>query len=146
VQVYCELETVAYLKGLPYIALSYSWGTSTETRPISIGGQLHNTSASLEEAIRRSRDDKAEVLLWCDQLCINQRDDVGKSQQIQRMKDIYSDAWKVVAWLRPGANDSDMCIASLKYMGRDEILDKNGLTKDTVGAITDLLVEYEDEE
>jgi hypothetical protein len=53
---------------------------------------------------RQLRHAEKDVLLLCDRLCI-ELDDIEKGHQVRRMKDTYSDASKVVAWL------SDMCIA-----------------------------------
>jgi hypothetical protein len=135
VQVYCDLETVAFVKDLSYIALSYSWGTSKERRSVMIGDQLCNISSNLEEALREIRHEDVAVLLWCDQLCINQHDDVEKSIQVQRMKDIYRDASKVIAWLGPEADDSALCIARLRSLGQ------NGL-KENLEGIMDVLKDY----
>jgi hypothetical protein len=103
-----------------------------------MGGQLCQLSANLEEAIRRLRHDEEDVFFWCDQLCINQHDDTEKSYQVQRMKDIYSDALKVVAWIGASTNDSDLCITYLKALGQDEVLDSNA-------DYSRVLVDYDDE-
>jgi hypothetical protein len=139
VEVYCTLETVKHHKDHPYIAISYAWGTDTQTRPISIGGQLCELSINLEEAIRELRDDHADILLWCDQLCINQHDDSEKSFQVQRMKDIYSNAVRVVAWLGSSSNDSDLCIMRLNAISQNPLREDHE-------ALAKILEDYDDQE
>jgi hypothetical protein len=38
--------------------------------------------------------------MWIDALCINQRDGVEQAQQVNMMRDIYSQALNVVVWVR----------------------------------------------
>lgn len=40
-----------------------------------------------------------DMLMWADQICINQRDDAEKSDQVNRMNVIYSQARFVLCWL-----------------------------------------------
>lgn len=40
-----------------------------------------------------------EMALWVDAICINQRDEVEKSVQVNMMGDIFKRAEKVVVWL-----------------------------------------------
>ncbi|ERF68993.1 hypothetical protein EPUS_06680 [Endocarpon pusillum Z07020] len=78
-----------------YCAISYCAGKPTDTAVILVDGLPFNAFANLEHAIRRtqrswtSRYPKKELLLWADQICINQRNDVEKTRQVQIMRDIY---------------------------------------------------------
>jgi hypothetical protein len=78
----CELVdkvALSRIDGL-YCALSYCAGKPSETRVILVDGLLFNAFASLERAIRlalecwTSRNPGKELLLWADQICINQSD------------------------------------------------------------------------
>lgn len=51
--------------------------------------------------------------LWVDALCINQVDDVERGCQVARMRDIYGDAYSVIAWLGEEKNDSNEAIQLL---------------------------------
>jgi hypothetical protein len=53
-------------------------------------------------------------VVWIDALCINQKDDLEKAQQVQLMRQIYSLAQNVVIWL--GKNDTHVPLA-LELMG-----------------------------
>jgi hypothetical protein len=48
--------------------------------------------------------------LWVDSLCINQKDDVERGSQVQRMGLIYTKADTVIMWLGEEENSSDMAM------------------------------------
>lgn len=102
-----------------YTALSYAWGDATQTRYIEVDGILVAVTLSLEIALYRLRT-KGELLLWVDAICINQSDNYEKSQQILRMGQIYARASKVVAWLGPAADDSDLAMEFLQALPSEE--------------------------
>ncbi|UQC88439.1 heterokaryon incompatibility protein [Colletotrichum lupini] len=51
--------------------------------------------------------------VWCDFLCVNQRDDVEKSKQHTDMRNIYRNAELVVGWLGDKRDDTDEAMAAL---------------------------------
>ncbi|KAJ1323041.1 HET domain-containing protein [Microdochium nivale] len=100
-------------KPMFYTALSYAWGDSAndavlhcgdgdserdgdiKRRPLQI---TRNLSAILESLRRRDHS----IVLWVDQVCINQSDDKEKAGQIPLMSRIYKQAWNTVGWLSAG--------------------------------------------
>ena len=52
-------------------------------------------------------------LLWVDAVCINQQDDMEKSEQVKMMRDIFSSAQKVLAWSGEASYDSDEAMDTL---------------------------------
>jgi hypothetical protein len=106
-------------QGHAYFCLSYTWGDQSNKRQIRINGKSHSVAQNLWEflhALRRhcvsakkrsglehSRDDWLMALpksyIWIDALCINQEDEAEKSQQVQRMGQIYKRAQLVLMWL-----------------------------------------------
>lgn len=54
---------------------------------------------SLDKAICRLRSEKDSVILWVDQICINQQDQAEKEAQIKLMSLIYSRVLNTVIWL-----------------------------------------------
>jgi hypothetical protein len=72
----------------PYKALSYTWGDPNLRRCVSINGETISIGSNLQEALKELRDPSDEVVLWADQLCINQTDEEEKSSQVKQMKDI----------------------------------------------------------
>ena len=57
-----------------YTALSYVWGDANDNRNISVDGKSIEITASLELVLRYLRDDKRELKVWADGICIDQND------------------------------------------------------------------------
>lgn len=94
----------------PYIALSYCWGP-TEADPAASQGQ-HVLLQDSGLPVRKNLHDALEAgciddgaWAWIDAICINQEDDEEKSHQVNRMREIFSSAYKTVAWL--GSNGEE---------------------------------------
>lgn len=101
----------------PFVALSYMWGTSEAIQyPVFLNGQLLYVRENLWYALQALRDmakqDAAHVTrtgqsaatscwgyFWIDAICIDQLDELERSHQVNMMKDIYTRAAAVVAWL-----------------------------------------------
>ncbi len=116
--VFCELEhAFRGSKCIPYTSLSYAWGHNNDYRPIGLGDSTLNVSVNLEEALRELRHESKDVMLWVDQICINQGDEEEKAHQVQQMKQIYAEAVGVVAWVGPAADNSDLVVTHLKSIG-----------------------------
>ncbi|RBR24527.1 uncharacterized protein FIESC28_02723 [Fusarium coffeatum] len=111
-------------------ALSYHWGDQSDPVSISLSTcqSLEDPSSDVEsgsldigrnlalvlQALRRQ--DKRRVL-WCDSICINQRDLPERAAQVQCMKDIYRYAKSVVVWLGPEASWSTMAMETVRWAG-----------------------------
>ena len=80
-------------------ALSYTWGKPTPAHTVVCNGQAVSVTPNLYDALVALRKPDNSGLLWIDQICINQRDNVEKSQQVQIMHLIYSKASRVLVWL-----------------------------------------------
>jgi len=94
-----------------YVAISYTWGSCIETEPIILDGILHYVPKSAYLALKSLR---AEGLIrphvWIDYLCIDQRDETDKRQQILRMQTIFGLSWTVIVHLGEPSEDSDLAI------------------------------------
>ncbi|KAG5757027.1 hypothetical protein H9Q70_000443 [Fusarium xylarioides] len=102
----CEIIHVSLEQPPPYVAISYTWGDTGDTRKIEIEGCLIPIAVSLHGALQALRKKQLSVLVWADDLCINQKDREERSQQVQLMPFIYSNADSVAIWLGPEENDS----------------------------------------
>ena len=98
----CELEVVD-IANAKYEALSYAWGDATSKSPISLNSKSFEVTTNLERAIRNLRIQSSDPFqkrkLWIDAICIDQGNDVERSEQVQRMSSIYRSADRVVIWL-----------------------------------------------
>lgn len=56
-------------------------------------------------------------ILWVDAICINQDDQREREAQVAIMCEIYSGASRVLVWLGPAAEDSDLAMSFLRRPG-----------------------------
>ncbi|KAI1323739.1 HET-domain-containing protein [Xylariaceae sp. FL0255] len=87
-----------------FAALSYVWGTDNKECNIVVNGTTQHVTRNLDEALRRlaqNAEFRGEYKIWIDALCINQAD-------VRKMRQIYSSAWTVIAWL--GESDAERWI------------------------------------
>jgi hypothetical protein len=113
-------------------ALSYAWGgnddeTMIEVVPSQSDGWSYNTvpwkraglpiQRNLHDALRQLRDPNTTRFLWIDAICIDQKNDIEKNQQIMRMAEIYKYAQRVIVWLGGATSDSSMALRTLGHIG-----------------------------
>jgi hypothetical protein len=99
----------------PYVALSYVWGNANSTRPILVNGHVLQIGTSLHAALIHLQVIlPASTLLWIDAICINQNNSQERSEQVQYMREIYSNAKEVVVWLGPSFEGSDELFAYMR--------------------------------
>lgn len=84
----------------PYEALSYVWGDPTLTEIITLDDDyvLHLTP-SIADALRRVRLPDTTRTVWADQICVNQKDQSERTQQVKLMGSLYRLAKRVLVWL-----------------------------------------------
>ncbi|KAK2748014.1 ankyrin and het domain protein [Colletotrichum kahawae] len=114
---------------LPYEAVSYHWGSNTKTPfKLLVRDEIADSStpasiipltASLHTLLRQISYTDKDRLVWVDAICINQvlgPDNVEKGAQIRMMPDIYGIASRVLVYLGPPADDSDLAITFLEHI------------------------------
>ena len=115
----CKISTFPLLESGTahhYEAVSYVWGSpdDRQTAPsILVNGHDMKVTSNLLAALFHLRDDFVERILWIDALCINQKDDVEKGQQVQSMVKIYAQASRVIVWLGEAAVNSGKAFEQL---------------------------------
>lgn len=99
-------------------ALSYVWGSKADPVPIYIGKhrrQVVYVTQSLDAALRSMRKRLGKkggsAFYWIDALCINQKDNAEKSQQIPLMPLIYPAAYLTYCWLGQADETTDQTFA-----------------------------------
>lgn len=117
----CKLihETISNLAG-QYCALSYTWGDPTDQKWIRINDKEFHVQPNLLLALDAVRAIDAEQLIWIDAICINQREVPERNHQVSLMGQIFGNAKRVLGWVGPAADDSDVLLEfAEKYFGRD---------------------------
>jgi Heterokaryon incompatibility protein (HET) len=116
-QIKGHLMHVSPANRVRYEALSYTWGPPADSKSILLNDGLLPVTDNLYCALLHLRLPSSPRYLWIDAICINQKDNVEKSVQIQRMTSIYQLASQVLIWLGPSQHDSDLAMDVIN--GRD---------------------------
>jgi hypothetical protein len=116
----CSISSHSLGEGeVKYEALSYVWGDPEPVCPITLNGQSFLIARNLDCALRHVRLESEPRKLWVDGMSINQNDNQEKSIQVNRMHHIYQGADRVLAWLGPEANNSNLAIDGLKQIAAE---------------------------
>ena len=94
--------------GITYEALSYTWGSNEITVPIIVSNNIINITENLHEALEYLRYPDMDRILWVDAICIDQSNLRERNHQVKHMRPIYIAADKVIFWLGPSADGSDL--------------------------------------
>ncbi|EQB51831.1 hypothetical protein CGLO_08591 [Colletotrichum gloeosporioides Cg-14] len=94
-----KLDVVSLDAKPQYQALSYVWGSEADPKTVTLQDQPFQVTSNLYNALRRLRKSRASVALWVDAVCINQKDNLERTQQVSIMNHIYENAFEVVIWL-----------------------------------------------
>ncbi|KIM94611.1 hypothetical protein OIDMADRAFT_135754, partial [Oidiodendron maius Zn] len=96
----CELfETELHDVGVPYEALSYTWGGTLKTAKVTLGECTLKITENLYDALQYLRWNDKDRILWIDAICINQDNKREQGHQVSQMKSIYKTAQRVIIWL-----------------------------------------------
>ena len=102
----------------PYAAVSYAWGKGEPTEDLRVANQddaIIKITKNLKSALRHMRSATDDIVLWIDQICINQRDPIEKSHQVsQMMARIYERADRLLIWLGDESEDSKLAFETIR--------------------------------
>ena len=109
------LHATSCTSGTPiwYTALSYVWGNPALVKTMTCNGKDFAVTKKLDLALHHLRRSDVSIMLWVDQICINQDDLQEKGQQVNLMGIIYQRAWSTLVWLGEEADNSDDAIDTL---------------------------------
>ncbi|PMD18013.1 hypothetical protein NA56DRAFT_577877, partial [Hyaloscypha hepaticicola] len=110
----CRLENISLSINPIYQALSYCWGNAKQTKKISVNDCAVHVTANLEEALCRLRVSDPGSYIWIDALCIDQRNIYERDRQVLRMRDIYSKAKWVIAWIGEEVENTSAAVTYLE--------------------------------
>lgn len=100
----CEILIVPFEEAPPYKALSYVWGDSSVTEELQCNGKSFMITTNLSLALHQLAS-SADMVLWIDQLCIDQKNVAERSQQVNMMGRIFSRAEQAIMCLGPDLNN-----------------------------------------
>jgi len=115
--VQCNL--IKSFEGIEYEALSYRAGNPADVKEILVDGHPFNAFATLFGALVRLRDPSESRIVWIDQICINQNDVVERNHQVQKMRGVYQNAQRVIAWLGPLCDDGELAIDAVHRIHKE---------------------------
>ena len=102
----------------PYTAVSYAWGNGDQTEDLRVANQddsVIKITKNLKSALCHMRSATDEVVLWIDQICINQRDTAEKNAQVgSMMAKIYKRASQLLLWLGDESEDSKIALKTIR--------------------------------
>lgn len=93
-------------------ALSYEWGTKTQSKLIFTESGVLRVWDALHNTIIALREEKSAAVFWIDAICINQEDDQEKIHQIRMLPMIFQRASRTVAFIASD-RQSDEAIETL---------------------------------
>ncbi|KAE8445911.1 hypothetical protein EG329_012690 [Mollisiaceae sp. DMI_Dod_QoI] len=123
----CRLLVRSLEASPPYEALSYTWGSLERDCIITCDEAPMFVTTHLYDVLQYLRKPEEERIMWIDALCINQRDDHERSEQVGIMKDIYTKAWHVVIWLGRETPEDKIAFELLDRF--KQIFDERGLVE-----------------
>ena len=125
----CQLSTANLDRAPEYVAISYTWGPSTNeeldrgvsdkpTHPIICNDHSILVTENLHNFLKRAAKDAVLVSrpMWIDIISINQTDDGERSEQVKMMAAIFESATSVLIWLGEMNNDIGNSIHLLKRL------------------------------
>lgn len=89
-----------------YHAISYAWGSPYDTVTILVNDKRLEVRRNCEYALKQSAWFGDAHYIWCDAICIDQKNDDEKGHQVHMMGDIYRNAQGVLACVGPHADGS----------------------------------------
>jgi hypothetical protein len=105
---------------IAYEALSYVWGSLDYPRKIYVEDSdtrscyVLQVTSNLETALRYLRFTDKPRVLWVDAVCVDQHNMFDRSYHVGRMAHIYPSATRVIIWLGPESEDSQIAIELLR--------------------------------
>lgn len=106
-EICCEFIITSVDEAPPFEAVSYTWGEEAMTECIVVEGRRLLVSPTVSKWLRYRRSFFSGAYLWIDAVCINQKDNNEKMNQLLIMRDIYSQATRTIVWLAHPAEVHD---------------------------------------
>lgn len=111
----CWTEQFSLQDPPPYTALSYACGPRPANFNLKLNGRDWNVRQNLAHFLRQhvEMDQSLQEWMWIDAICINQTNLPERTHQVKLMADIYGKASRVLVWLGPAYEDSNVVMRGL---------------------------------
>lgn len=96
-----------------YETISYCWGSKKKRTLIRLNEGSVSVPASSAAALRRVRSTDQPRMVWIDAICINQRDDDERGQQVSMMAEIYRSSTHNLIYLGEGDASTKLALECL---------------------------------
>ena len=107
--------------------MSYEWGLPGNDEPTLFLNKIAvRVRKNLYDGLVAIRDQQRDLSIWIDALCINQADTSERGHQVGIMGKIFRSAKKVLIWLGPERDGSDIAMDRIATEARPDF------TRDTV--------------
>jgi hypothetical protein len=114
----CQLHVVDLTTAPTYSALSYVWGECASPPDYVLCNDVPiPITSNCYSALRHLCTINGSFSIWIDVICINQKDQEDKNQQIGLMGDIYSQAKVTYIWLGNGTSTTDRVVGFMSRVG-----------------------------
>ena len=108
---------------LPYTAVSHTWSPEGDPKTWPEVRIFENNrpyalriTPNLDRCLRRLRRDDEDIIVWVDQICINQDNVDDRIDQVALMPAVFQLAHEVVAWLGEGDKSSDIAMTFIPQL------------------------------
>ncbi|KAJ5065955.1 heterokaryon incompatibility protein-domain-containing protein [Bipolaris maydis] len=95
----CTFSTHSLHENPAYETISYAWGDARDTEGIFVDKAKLEIPRSLATCLRHLRNASDAMILWADAICIDQKNNQEKAQQVKMMGDIFRRCTSVYIWL-----------------------------------------------
>lgn len=102
-----------------YAAVSYCWGDQPPSIRCTCEPDSYiNITETLSDILEKYKRETEDIMLWADQICIDQSKSEDKEQQVRLMSRIYSTAYIVVVWLGHADEDARLVWKVIEDIGK----------------------------
>jgi Heterokaryon incompatibility protein (HET) len=115
----CEIFHADLRTGPKYDTISYAWGALHETETIFINNDsCLEITRNIWSALDVFRHKNIPMVLWADQLCIDQHNLEERRRQVALMQKIYSQARNTVIWLGQSDPTADAAFSFIEKVSK----------------------------
>lgn len=109
-----------------YQVLSYTWGDQTEKQVATFNGSKCFISSNVHDALScllpkvEGGSDTRRMRIWIDGVSINQYNNAEKSSQVSKMREIYAQVERCLAWLGKAHGTTQLAFDTLERFARND--------------------------